>query len=64
MTQAELGEFAGVDRSTVANLENARLTAQVRRLLAILDALGLHLTVTPRTRLLATAAADDGNPAN
>lgn len=48
----------------MANLENARLTAQVRRLLAILDALGLHLTVTPRTRLLATAAADDGNPAN
>lgn len=24
----------------------------------------LSLTVTPRTHLLATAAADDGNPAN
>lgn len=64
LTQAELGQFAGTDRFTIAKLENGHLTAQVRRLLAVLDAVGLELTVTSRSRRLATSevsAAPDEN---
>ena len=56
LNQTELGEFAGVDRFTIANLERGQFTTQVRRLLAVLDAVGLELSVTSRSRRLASAA--------
>ena len=61
LNQTELGEFAGVDRYTIANLERGQFTAQVRRLLAVLEAVGLEIRVVPRSRGLASAAEpDDG----
>jgi transcriptional regulator with XRE-family HTH domain len=54
LTQAELGEFVGADRYAIAALERGHLTTQVRRLLQVLDAVGLEIDLQPRTRRLAT----------
>jgi transcriptional regulator with XRE-family HTH domain len=53
LTQAELGTFIGADRFAVAALENGLATTQVRRLIKLLDVIGLELSVTPRSRRLA-----------
>ncbi len=55
LTQAELGAFAGADRFAIAALERGQITTQVKRLLAVLDAVGLELTVAPRSRRLAVS---------
>ena len=60
LTQAELGEFAGIDRFAVAAIERGHATTQLRRLFALLDAVGLDLVVTPLSCRLATAG-DDGH---
>ena len=52
-TQAELAEFIGVDRFAVARLESGRATAQIRQLIEALTALGLELTIVPKSRRLA-----------
>ena len=61
LTQSELGEFMGVDRFAVAKLESGRMTTQLRRLIEALDAVGLELTVVPRSRRFAMA---DSTPPN
>lgn len=53
LTQQELGEFIGADRIAIAALERGEVTTQVRRLLAVLDAVGLEIELQPRTRRLA-----------
>jgi len=53
LTQGELGEFVGVDRYVIARLENGQLTAQMRRLLDVLDAVGMEIHVAPRAHRLA-----------
>lgn len=53
LTQAELAEFIGVDRFAVARLESGRATTQIRQLIEALAALGLELTVAPKSRRLA-----------
>jgi transcriptional regulator with XRE-family HTH domain len=59
LTQAELGQFVGgADRHMIASLERGDVTTQVRRLLAILDAVGLDISLTPRTARLAQAATE------
>jgi transcriptional regulator with XRE-family HTH domain len=60
LTQAELAEFIGVDRFVVARLESGRATTQVRQLIEALAALGLELTVVPKSRRL--AVGDLGKP--
>ncbi len=62
LTQAELGQFAGVDRFTIANLEQGHFTTQVRRLLAVVEVVGLELTLTPRSRLLASGDTAGESP--
>ncbi len=66
LTQSELGEFAGADRFAIAALERGQVTTQVKRLIAVLDAVGLELTVNPRSRRLASsgesAPSDPGDP--
>jgi HTH-type transcriptional regulator/antitoxin HipB len=66
LTQAELGAFAGADRFAIAALERGQVTTQVKRLVAVLDAVGLELTVSPRSRRLASsgdsAPSDSGDP--
>lgn len=54
LNQSEMGEFAGADRYVIADLEKGRFTTQVRRLLAVLDAVGLEVSVVPRSRRLAS----------
>jgi DNA-binding XRE family transcriptional regulator len=67
LTQAELGAFAGADRFAIAALERGQVTTQVKRLLSVLDAVGLELVVVPRSRLLASSGEpsgpEPGNPA-
>lgn len=58
LTQAELGEFVGADRYAIAAMESGRLTTQVRRLLEVLDAVGLEVELRPRTHRLATGAPE------
>lgn len=58
LTQAELAEFIGVDRFAVARLESGRATTQVRQLVEALAALGLELTVAPKSRRLAVGGTD------
>ncbi len=57
LTQAELGAFVGASRFVVADLEAGRATTQLRRLIEALDAVGLELTVEPRSKRLASAGA-------
>jgi transcriptional regulator with XRE-family HTH domain len=60
LTQADLGEFVGgADRHMIASLERGEFTTQMRRLLSILDAVGLEIALTPRSARL---AADTGVP--
>jgi transcriptional regulator with XRE-family HTH domain len=44
LTQAELAELAGLDRTYLSRLENGLETEQLRRLLAVLRRLGVRLT--------------------
>lgn len=59
LTQSELGEFAGADRFAIAAIERGKFTTQVQRLLAVIDAVGLELTLTPRTLRLTQGNAED-----
>lgn len=59
MTQSDLGEYVGgIDRHMVAGIERGQVTQQVRRLLALLDVLGLDITVRPRSERLAAMQVD------
>ncbi len=48
LTQAQLAERAGMDRTTLAYLELGRESEQVRRLLRILRQLGVTVTLEKR----------------
>lgn len=49
LTQADLGDFAGgIDRHTIAAIENGQATKQLERVLTLLDALGLEVELVPR----------------
>jgi DNA-binding XRE family transcriptional regulator len=61
LTQAELGEFVGTDRFAIAAIERGRLTAQVRRLIEVLDAVGLEIQIHPRTHRLAASVGEGPN---
>ncbi len=51
LSQADLGAFVGdLDRHVIAAIERGELTLQVRRLLQLLDAVGLALAVQPAAR--------------
>lgn len=60
LTQAELGEFVDADRFAIAAIEAGKTTTQLRRLLDVLDAVGLELKVQARTQSLAVNDATDG----
>lgn len=45
LTQAQLAEMTGLERSYLSRLENGLETEQLRRLLALLSKLGLRLSV-------------------
>lgn len=45
-TQAELAERAGVGRQWLSELEGGKRTAELGRVLSVVDALGLAVTVT------------------
>ena len=45
LSQVELGDLAGVSYRIVHNLEAGRTEVSLERLLAILETLGLHLTL-------------------
>ena len=57
LTQQELAELAGTTRLQIVRLENGESTEYLRRLEAVLSAVGLELTVTPRTDRLAQSTA-------
>ena len=48
LTQAQLADIAGIERSYLSRLENGLETEQLRRLLAILSKLGLRITIERR----------------
>lgn len=45
LTQAELAEMAGLNRTYLSNLEQGRETEQVRRILRVLKLLGVRATL-------------------
>lgn len=45
MTQAQLAEMAGLQRSYLSELENGKETEQVRRILRVLRQLGVRMTL-------------------
>ncbi|QSB15405.1 helix-turn-helix domain-containing protein [Natronosporangium hydrolyticum] len=57
MTQAELAQWLGVDRTTVVRLEAGNLRA-VKRLTEALSVLGADLVVVPREAQVTVEAAD------
>lgn len=56
LDQGELALVAGVSRRTVHAIEHGKPTIQLAALVAVLRALGLDLTATPRQR---TSGAPD-----
>lgn len=45
LTQRELGELAGVGTRFISDLENGKATAELGRVLHLLEVLGVHLHV-------------------
>jgi len=45
LTQAQLAELAGLNRTYLSNLEQGKETEQLRRLLRVLKQLGVRMTV-------------------
>jgi HTH-type transcriptional regulator / antitoxin HipB len=45
LTQAQLAEMAGLQRSYLSELENGKETEQLRRVLRVLRQLGVRITV-------------------
>jgi HTH-type transcriptional regulator/antitoxin HipB len=45
LTQAQLAEMAGLQRSYLSELENGKETEQVRRILRVLRQLGVRMTL-------------------
>lgn len=67
LTQGEVGDLVGVDRSSISNMESGRHEISVTKLIKIADACGFDLTlsVTQRRRpdvavKLAAPAANGG----
>lgn len=48
LNQSELAQWVGVNRQYVSVLETGEISTQVRRLFAILDALGYEMTLAPK----------------
>ena len=48
LTQEELAALAGVSTRFVSSLEGGKPTARLSTVLAVLDALGLEVTIAPR----------------
>lgn len=48
VTQEELAALAGVSTRFLSALEGGKPTARLSTVLAVLDALGLEVTITPR----------------
>lgn len=53
--QAELAGFAGSGPRFLSELERGKPTARIGKVLAVLDALGLEITIRPKRR-----RSDDG----
>lgn len=51
VTQDELAALAGVSTRFLSSLERGKPTARLSTVLAVLDALGLEVTVAPRRTL-------------
>ena len=47
LTQTQLADLAGVSLNYVSQLENGKPKTQLDKLLAVIDVLGLELTLTP-----------------
>ena len=45
LSQAQLAEMAGLNRTYLSNLESGKETAQVRRMLRVLRQLGVRMTL-------------------
>lgn len=50
LTQARLAEKAGVGRPWISELESGKQTAEIGRVMSVLDALGLAIELTPAPR--------------
>lgn len=48
LTQEELAALAGVSTRFLSSLEGGKPTARLSTVLAVLDALGLEITIAPR----------------
>jgi HTH-type transcriptional regulator/antitoxin HipB len=48
LTQEELAALAGVSTRFLSSLESGKPTARLSTVLAVLDALGLEVTIAPR----------------
>ena len=62
LRQEELADLAGVSERFVYAVENGKKTVQLDKVLAVLNALGLHLEIRPRRRRrdpMTTALDDD-----
>lgn len=51
LTQEELAALAGVSTRFLSSLEGGKPTARLSTVLAVLDALGLEVTIAPRRTL-------------
>lgn len=50
LTQAQLGELAGLRQASISTLETGKLTTQLDTLMSVLAALDLELTVNDRSK--------------
>ncbi len=62
LTQGDLANWLGVDRTTVLRLEAGRV-GQINRLFDIIGILGLDLVVVPRSARVVVEPATDHPPA-
>jgi transcriptional regulator with XRE-family HTH domain len=62
LTQGDLANWLGVDRTTVLRLEAGKV-GQINRLFDILGVLGLDLVVVPRTARVVVEPVTDQPPA-
>lgn len=49
LTQADLADLSGVSLRAVSNLEGGKPTTRLDIVVPVLDALGLEITIAPRT---------------
>jgi len=62
LSQRELGQKSGLTQAQISRIENGEVDLRLSSLIALVEVLGLHLTLTPRPPASVPPGKQEENP--